>query len=112
MFIDTMYCKPIAKVGKWFMGSLSFTIYCMARILFMGTPQFAVPSLAALTQHFDVVAVVTQPDAPAGRGRALTPSPVKQFALEHNLSVLQPETLKPPEVVEPTAMPSPASRSC
>jgi methionyl-tRNA formyltransferase len=85
-----MYCKPIAKVGKWFMGSLSFTIYCMARILFMGTPQFAVPSLAALTQHFDVVAVVTQPDAPAGRGRALTPSPVKQFALE----------LKPPEVVE------------
>ncbi len=73
----------------------------MARILFMGTPQFAVPSLAALTQHFDVVAVVTQPDAPAGRGRALTPSPVKQFALAHmpGVPVLQPETLKPPEVV-------------
>ncbi len=67
----------------------------------MGTPQFAVPSLAALTQHFDVVAVVTQPDAPAGRGRALTPSPVKQFALAHmpGVPVLQPETLKPPEVV-------------
>lgn len=65
----------------------------------MGTPQFAVPSLAALAQHFDIVAVVTQPDAPAGRGRTLTPSPVKQFALAHNLVVLQPETLKPPEVV-------------
>src|SRR5690242_14097265 len=71
----------------------------MARILFMGTPQFAVPVLAALTEHFNVVAVVTQPDAPAGRGRALAASPVKQFALEHNLPVLQPETLKPPEVV-------------
>jgi len=73
----------------------------MARILFMGTPQFAVPSLAALTQHFDVVAVVTQPDAPAGRGRTLTPSPVKQFALAHTpgVAVLQPETLKPPEIV-------------
>ena len=71
----------------------------MARILFMGTPQFAVPSLAALNQQFDVVAVVTQPDAPAGRGRVLTASPVKQYALEHNLRVLQPETLKPPEAV-------------
>ena len=65
----------------------------------MGTPQFAVPALAALTERFDVVAVVTQPDAPAGRERALTASPVKQFALEHHLPVLQPETLKPPEVV-------------
>lgn len=67
----------------------------------MGTPQFAVPSLAALTQHFDVVAVVTQPDAPSGRGRALSPSPVKQFAQAHTpgVPVLQPETLKPPEVV-------------
>ncbi len=73
----------------------------MPRILFMGTPQFAVPSLAALSQHFDVVAVVTQPDAPAGRGRTLTPSPVKQFALAHlpGIPVLQPETLKPPEAV-------------
>jgi methionyl-tRNA formyltransferase len=71
----------------------------MPRILFMGTPQFAVPTLAALTQQFDVIAVVTQPDAPAGRGRVLVASPVKQFAMERGLSVLQPESLKPPEVV-------------
>ena len=67
--------------------------------MFMGTPQFAVPTLAALTQQFDVVAVVTQPDAPARRGRALIAPPVKQFALERSLPVLQPESLKPPEVV-------------
>ncbi len=71
----------------------------MARILFMGTPQFAVPALAALAQHYEIVAVVTQPDAPAGRGRALAASPVKRHALEHGLRVLQPETLKPPAAV-------------
>jgi methionyl-tRNA formyltransferase len=74
----------------------------MARILFMGTPQFAVPILDAINataDQFEVVAVVTQPDAPAGRGRAMAPSPVKQYALDHSLPVLQPETLKPPEVV-------------
>ena len=68
----------------------------------MGTPQFAVPVLAALLsnpERFEVAAVVTQPDAPAGRGRTLTPSPVRQFALAHSLPVLQPETLKPPDVV-------------
>jgi methionyl-tRNA formyltransferase len=71
----------------------------MTKIVFMGAPSFAVPTLAALVQHFDVVAVVTQPDAPAGRGRTLTQSPVKQFALEHGLPVLQPASLKPPEEV-------------
>jgi methionyl-tRNA formyltransferase len=71
----------------------------MPKILFMGTPQFAVPALDALTQHFEVAAVVTQPDAPAGRGRSLTASPVKQYALQHGLPVLQPTSLKPPEVV-------------
>jgi methionyl-tRNA formyltransferase len=73
------------------------------RILFMGTPQFAVPALAKLIEHNDhytVVAVITQPDAPAGRGKHLTQSPVKQIALSAGLPVLQPETLKPPEVVE------------
>ncbi|MCL5999761.1 MAG: methionyl-tRNA formyltransferase [Chloroflexi bacterium] len=75
------------------------TILGMARILFMGTPQFAVPVLSALVEKVEIVAVVTQPDAPAGRGRALTRSPVKQFALAHGLPVLQPESLKPPEVV-------------
>ncbi len=74
----------------------------MTKILFMGTPQFAVPSLAKLIEHndhYDVVAVITQPDAPAGRGKHLTQSPVKQLALSAGLPVLQPETLKPPEVV-------------
>jgi methionyl-tRNA formyltransferase len=69
------------------------------KILFMGTPQFAVPVLDALAQHFDVVAVVTQPDAPAGRGRSLLASPVKQYALQRGLPILQPASLKPPEVV-------------
>ncbi len=71
----------------------------MARIIFMGTPQFAVPSLQALLRHHDVVAVVTQPDAPAGRGHALAASPVKQAALAAGVAVLQPDSLKPPEAV-------------
>ena len=75
----------------------------MTKILFMGTPQFAVPSLEKLMAHndlYEVVAVITQPDAPAGRGKQLSQSPVKQLALSAGLPVLQPETLKPPEVVE------------
>ena len=73
----------------------------MSKVIFMGTPMFAVPSLAALLNHgHEIAAVVTQPDAPAGRGKALKPSAVKEYALKHALSVLQPETLKPPEVVE------------
>ena len=70
------------------------------RILFMGTPQFAVPSLALLLDRgYDVVAVVTQPDRPVGRKRELTPPPVKAFALERGLTVLQPEKLRSPEGV-------------
>jgi methionyl-tRNA formyltransferase len=73
----------------------------MTRVIFMGTPAFAVPSLAALVeQGYDVVAVVTQPDAPAGRGKALKPSDVKVFAQQRGLSLLQPESLKPAEEVE------------
>ena len=76
-------------------------IAAMARVIFMGTPAFAVPSLAALVEaKYDVVAVVTQPDAPAGRGRQLKPSPVKALARQHGLAVLQPASLKPAEVVE------------
>ena len=68
----------------------------------MGTPEFAVPSLAVLVAQpeHQIVAVVTQPDAPAGRGNQLAQSPVKQWALAHRLPVLQPPSLKPPEVVE------------
>ena len=70
---------------------------CMLRIIFMGTPDFAVPSLRALAADHQVVAVVTQPDAPAGRGRELVQSAVKQAALELGLPVLQPLSLKQPE---------------
>jgi methionyl-tRNA formyltransferase len=62
------------------------------RIVFWGTPDFAIPSLRALLgEGHDVVAVVTQPDRPAGRGREVRPSPVKRIALEEGLPVLQPE---------------------
>jgi methionyl-tRNA formyltransferase len=70
------------------------------RILFMGTPQFAVASLALLIERgYEIAAVVTQPDRPKGRKRELTPSPVKVFALERGLKVLQPEKLRSPEAV-------------
>jgi methionyl-tRNA formyltransferase len=64
------------------------------RLVFAGTPEFAVPCLDACFAAADVVAVYTQPDRPAGRGRKLTPSPVKQRAVEANVPVEQPETLK------------------
>jgi methionyl-tRNA formyltransferase len=65
------------------------------RIIFMGTPDFAVASLEALLHNeFNVVAVVTAPDKPAGRGKNLQMSSVKVFALAHNIPVLQPEKLR------------------
>jgi methionyl-tRNA formyltransferase len=69
------------------------------KIIFAGTPEFAVPALQALFHAgFQPVLVMTQPDRPAGRGMKLQQSPVKQLALQHNLSVFQPESLKPVEV--------------
>jgi methionyl-tRNA formyltransferase len=66
------------------------------RLIFAGTPEFAVPCLAACqADGIEVAAVYTQPDRPAGRGRKLTPSPVKQAALAAGLVVEQPESLKP-----------------
>ena len=71
------------------------------RIVFMGTPEFAVPSLRALVAGgYNVVGVVTTPDKPAGRGQKLHQSEVKIAALELGLPVLQPEKLKAPEFVE------------
>jgi methionyl-tRNA formyltransferase len=71
------------------------------KIIFMGTPDFAVASLAALLNvNFDVVGVVTAPDKPAGRGQKINESAVKKFAVENNLKVLQPEKLKNPEFIE------------
>lgn len=65
------------------------------RIVFMGTPDFAVASLDILVQHqYNIVGVVTAPDRPAGRGQKLTQSAVKKYAVKHNLNVLQPEKLK------------------
>ncbi len=67
------------------------------RIVFMGTPEFAVASLAALVNNnFNVVGVITAPDKPAGRGLQLQQSAVKKYAVEQNLTVLQPEKLKNP----------------
>lgn len=72
------------------------------RIVFMGTPEFAVETLKALVENgYHVVAVVTQPDKPVGRhGSVLQPSAVKQYALEKGLPVLQPEKMKDPVFVE------------
>ena len=64
------------------------------RIVFAGTPEFALPSLRAVARLGDLVAVYTQPDRPAGRGRQLAPSPVKQAALNNGWPVRQPATLK------------------
>jgi methionyl-tRNA formyltransferase len=64
------------------------------RIIFMGSPDFAVPSLRAVAGRHDVLAVVTQPDRPQGRGRAVAPPPVKSVALELGIEVLQPEKLR------------------
>lgn len=69
-----------------------------ARIIFMGTPEFAVATLQALVENeYNVVAVVTVPDKPAGRGQKLRASAVKEYALSQNLPVLQPEKLKDEE---------------
>jgi len=67
------------------------------RIVFAGTPEFAVPSLRAAHARAEVAACYTQPDRPAGRGRGLTPSPVKLQAEAWSIPVLQPETLKSKE---------------
>ncbi|MCS6909243.1 MAG: methionyl-tRNA formyltransferase [Anaerolineales bacterium] len=69
------------------------------RVVFMGTPQFAVPSLRALLEHARVVGVATQPDRPAGRGQQLGESPVKQVAQAAGVPVIQPEKLREPEAL-------------
>jgi methionyl-tRNA formyltransferase len=66
----------------------------------MGSPEFALPTLRALAARYPVVGVVTQPDRPAGRGRALTPPPVKQLAQSLALPVIQPRRLREPDAME------------
>lgn len=70
------------------------------RIVFMGSPEFAVPSLRAVAKRLPIVAVVTQPDRPAGRGRQLAAPPVKREALALGLSMWQPETLRGREALQ------------
>jgi methionyl-tRNA formyltransferase len=70
------------------------------KIVFMGSPEFAVPTLQALVGKFNVVGVVTQPDRPAGRGRKLTPPPIKSLAEEYGLPVIQPPRLRQPDAIE------------
>lgn len=70
------------------------------KVVFMGTPDFAVPSLKALTEKHQVTAVISQPDRPKGRGKHLVPTPVKEEALKHNIPVYQPEKIRDDEFVE------------
>ncbi len=70
------------------------------RIVFMGSPDFAVPVLQGLARKFSVVGVVTQPDKPAGRGRSLTPPPVKTLAQQLGLPFIQPLKVRQPEAMQ------------
>ncbi len=72
----------------------------MAKIVFMGTPDFAVPTLQALIDHHEVIGVVTQPDRPAGRGGKIRMSPIKELALKYEIPVFQPKKLRKPEAIE------------
>lgn len=73
------------------------------KIIFAGTPVFAAQALSALLGEHEIVAVLTQPDRPAGRGMQLAASPVKQLALQHGLTVMQPTTLKTDEATQAIA---------
>lgn len=70
------------------------------RIVFMGSPNFALPSLQRLARHYQVVGVVTQPDRASGRGRELKSPPVKMLAQELNIPVMQPQKLREPEAMQ------------
>ena len=71
----------------------------MTSLVFMGTPDFSIPILQALIEHYSVIGVVSQPDRPAGRKQQIHVSPVKQVALDHHIPVLQPERLRRPEAI-------------
>ncbi len=74
-----------------------------ARLVFMGSPEFAVPVLRSRSESYPIAGGVTQPDRPAGRGRELTPPPVKMLARTLGLSVIQPQKLRQPEAVQQLA---------
>ncbi len=70
------------------------------RLVFMGTPEFAIPTLERLMTNYDVVGIVTQPDSPAGRGRRLVAPPVKELALAEGIPIFQPKSLRNSEAIE------------
>jgi len=72
----------------------------MTKIVFMGTPDFSVPTLQALIKYHEVIGVVTQPDRPAGRGNQVQISPIKRLAVEHSIPVFQPEKLRRAEAID------------
>jgi methionyl-tRNA formyltransferase len=72
----------------------------MTKVVFMGSPDFALPSLRTLAQHYQVIGVVTQPDRASGRGREIKMPPVKTLALELGIPIMQPEKLRTPEAME------------
>lgn len=72
----------------------------MVKVVFMGTPDFAVPTLKALIETHEVIGVVTQPDRPAGRGGKIRMSPIKAVALEHDIPVFQPLKIRKAEAIE------------
>ena len=82
-------------------------MHLMTKIVFMGSPDFAVPTLRALAAHYQVVGSVTQPDREAGRGRAIKSPPIKTLATELGLDVIQPEKLRAPEVMNQLRLWSP-----
>lgn len=84
---------------RYYHSQTQGTSHPMARIVFMGTPRFALPSLLSLIDSHDLVAVVTQPDRPSGRRRQLRPSPVKEAALEAGIPLLQPERIRADEPI-------------
>jgi methionyl-tRNA formyltransferase len=74
-------------------------MHLMTKIVFMGSPDFAVPTLRALAAHYEVAGVITQPDRESGRGHALKSPPIKMLADELGLNVIQPEKLRAPEAM-------------
>lgn len=75
----------------------------ISRIVFMGSPAFALPALRRLAEQYPIVGVVTQPDRPAGRGQLLTPPPVKELAISLGIPVIQPNRLRDPAAMESLA---------
>jgi len=79
----------------------------MTKIAFMGSPDFAVPTLRGLAARYEVVGVVTQPDRESGRGRAIKSPPIKMLATDLGLNVIQPEKLRAPEAMDQLRLWSP-----